>query len=407
MTAAIKRGRIMNVSPRDREIYRLVDIERRPQRVVAAEVKLSQARVNVIVQRVRRWMQMPLPPKLDEGDRASRLQEHSRAHRMRLAHYLDEATLAWEASKKGQITVKKLHDREGKLVKEEWTAKASAGNQRFLETATKLSLALLSFDGMDKAGKVDLSAEGRLPELVELTKEEFVDEYSRFAKKVAPMVEEVRRRTGEGASGRDGEKLQPSEVNDELQISLSPTLPLSPSELAPDEKALSKALSPTISAETWGEQPVNEPLSEAIQPLSNVIEPVSEQAEPVSAMEKGSGVFGVQRPSITEGANTSNTPDPGGAAASAQETPPAAPVQREPIFDGRPAPRIDVESTLTPAEKRAKYAWLRPSMRVETEEERKRFRVTVTPPREYPPPTHYYDTRTGKRIEMDPAKRSR
>jgi len=369
-TATSKLMRPMRVSARDREIYEQVEIQGKPQRTVGIELGLSQPRVAAILKRVRKWMQTPQPPLKDEGDREARLREQSRAYRLRLMHYVMEALRGWMESRKAVHTVKTIKDSEGKIIREEHTAKTSPGNCKFLETAMRFSLALLKFDGMDASGEVDLSTENRLVEPPALTKDEFVVEFKKFAQQVEEMVRRDKEAAGEGDSGREGE-----EAND----------------LASAAKPLSKVLSGenrAISAEKRGDQAVIEPvietLSGVIDPLSDVIKPLSDSlsetlSEPLS-----------EESAKSEGSEEKDRLKPE--------------LQQEPKFGYYPPP-APPEPQLTVEEARAKYAWLRPTMRVVTEAEKKTFWVKVTPPREYPPSNVSYDTRTGKRIEKDPRQR--
>lgn len=122
----------------ERATYREVAIRGRTPKQLAADLKISEARIQGMVERVRRWLsQMSLPVDL----RALQTQ-----HLARLEHQWHEAMSAWYRSSNMEETIKsswedqkqqKAPPKDGKR-KVERTTREPCGDVRYLEQARKI-----------------------------------------------------------------------------------------------------------------------------------------------------------------------------------------------------------------------------------------------------------------------------
>ena len=151
------------VSPRDREIWYAVEVQRRKSCVVAGEYKLSKSRITAILKRVGHWMGLLAPKGLDELPREARLRAACRTHLWKLREMEDIARAAFEDSKAGKTTIKRRFVK-GELVYEEQTAQAQRPDRKYWADAITAAEKQMAFEGVDVRGQVDVSCAGRVPE---------------------------------------------------------------------------------------------------------------------------------------------------------------------------------------------------------------------------------------------------
>jgi hypothetical protein len=137
----VHRRETLEVTARERQIFREVMVELRRREEVAARYGLSERQVANITSRVSRWLSQPKPAGYEEPSRQAVL----RTFQAKLEYYEEEAREAFERSKLERTFTESLDVRnvEGRPVvvrrKVKCEVRRSPGDIRYLQTAERIA----------------------------------------------------------------------------------------------------------------------------------------------------------------------------------------------------------------------------------------------------------------------------
>ena len=166
----------------ERSIYREVAVRGRATKELASQLKLSEARIQGIIRRVRRWLeQVHLP--IDVRSLQS-------MHLARLEHQWHEAMSAWYRSGNKDETIKSSYEDQKREVKDgkrkvERTTRQPCGDVRYLEQARKI---MAEYRKLSDELAADINKEQR-----DAQSHPLADQDEKAARAIAELREQIRK----------------------------------------------------------------------------------------------------------------------------------------------------------------------------------------------------------------------